>query len=120
MLVPTSRNARIALAEGWTWHDKCMIELIPPGAVNFVNPAHWKGPDGVLHLVVPDWVGTLAGCAEMMRQLGSNWRWAFIEDIRKWVCYDNVGPFGVFYSPKNRPGDCIGDAYLSVFEKEGS
>ena len=113
MPAPNDLNSRIALVKGWTWRPASVIELNPPGEINFACTDHWIDAEGNIHSDVPDFVGTLEGVAWMLRKLGQAWGLHFIEDIGKWCCYDHVGSGGLFYSDENNPGDCVGIAYLS-------
>ncbi|GAG21120.1 unnamed protein product [marine sediment metagenome] len=102
-------NDCIAKAKGWTLY-------IATG--EWAGPSRiWADPDGFpgMH---PDFTGTLEGVAGMMREMGQAWGLHFIEDIDKWCYYDHVGPGGLFYSDVDRPGDCVGEAWLSVLGKE--
>jgi len=113
MPVPNSRNARIAIAKGWTF-DAGIIYHVP------VEGTSWRNPQDEPALL-PDYVGTLAGVAMLRRELGE--AWCLGRDIERWLCYrgENCGPEEFFWSPDDRPGDCVGDAWLSVFgQKEGN
>jgi len=116
-------NDRIAKAKGWTW-EWCHFEIEEDHAV-------WVNPDGYAAMR-PDYVGTLEGVAGLMRELQSQrrpvsqWTW-YWNDRKRCFAMRHAAwrrrPFrrqvhAVFYSPKDRPSDCVGRAWLSVFGKE--
>jgi len=108
-------NSRIAIAKGWQR-----------------TPIVWIDPDG--HIAFrPDYVGTLEGVAELMRDLneraGKNhqsWEWGYNGDFTTertfWYhCQRRDAeykPLSAFVSRANWPTHCIAEAWLSVFEKE--
>lgn len=123
MPVPIDLNARIALAKGWTYQD---IDLWKqPAAVRL-----WYDPNGKQR-GHPDYVGTLEGVAGLMRELQarrkpmSQWAWYWNEWKQRFVILHAAWRhrlFGrqvhaVFYSDIDHPGDCVGEAYLSIFEE---
>ncbi len=128
MAVPDTLNARIAIAKGWMW-----IEDVAPGEW------HWRSPTQKAYYHPPLFVDALAGVAELMRELNVKarkdeqyWWWgqnakrlvdaprdAFI-CVRHGVALHTLFLIPWFWSPKGHPGDCIGDAWLAVFEKEES
>ena len=123
MPAPDTRNARIALAQGWTYR---VIDPSAPASTYGLHEseppehpglAYWYDPQN-RHCPLRDWVGTLEGVAELMRELGSEWE----RGAHKmgFACFRglNAGPDEFFTSPHTRLGDCVGDAWLSVFEKE--
>ncbi|MFH1484683.1 MAG: hypothetical protein ABIH46_01305 [Chloroflexota bacterium] len=136
MLAPTDRNSRIALAKGWTWLDiPEMAEDAEGYAVSPLVLTHWRNPAGKPELL-PDWTGTLEGMAELMRELNERAK----ARSQHWVWGSNVGGlvsgprdgyycakhglggdyFKWFWSDKEHPGDCVDDAWLSVFEEESN
>lgn len=115
-------NDRIAKAKGWKVERKDALDL-------HGQPLVWKGqecyredwydPDGQYQGDrPPDFTGTLKGLAGMLRELGGHWVWGWGAD--ELVCSrgENCGSDEYFCSPPDRPGDCVGDAYMSVFGKE--
>ena len=116
-------NLRIALAKGWIWVEEIKI----PGATYY---AHWEDTSGQWKHI-PDWTWTLAGLVELMRELQSRrkpmsqWAWYWNEWKQRFVMRHTRFSLtfrrkvhAVFYSDAAHPGDCVGDAWLSVFEKE--
>jgi len=139
---PNDRNSRIALAKRWrracyrqrTPHpNRCERELGPWCETCPLNVwEEWIDPAGK-PAKCPDFVGTLGGVAGMMRELNEAakpdwWDWAYFagdsELLRKRYYVVRRTPtyevLAVFKSPSDRPGDCVGDAWLSVFEKEAA
>ncbi|HUV93894.1 MAG TPA: hypothetical protein VMX14_03570 [Anaerolineae bacterium] len=132
---PNDRNARIALAMGWTWDEKPWLRT-KPGAIPQYDKwldedliekeiTHWLNPEGK-PAMRPDYVGTLEGVAGLMRELGHHWKWGW--NGFEWVCFrelsydpdDPYDPDEWFRSPDDRPGYCIGDAWMSVFGNEAT
>ena len=144
MPVPDTLNARIALAKGWTWHEKIVgrgwvrYGHVKDGAdfsTRIPSETHWLSPQSE-PAVLFDWVGTLRGVAELMRELNEHAR----ERAQYWMWGHEASPLWShdkgyfcgkmnratsegqylkgFLSPIDRPGDCVGKAYLSVFGKE--
>lgn len=127
MKMPETLNARIALARGWrrvSYDDETQKELF-----------YWVSSNGIMQAKPPDHVGTLAGVAELMAKLNEHAE----EDRQYWWWGQNVHPlvdapkdaficirhgiYNLFLEPwfssdPDRPGDCVGMAYLSVFGKE--
>ena len=101
-------NDRIAKAKGWK----------PRPADYPYRPALWEKPDGAVTVSRPDFTGTLEGATGMLRELGPDWDWNW--DGTKWVCSRglNCGPDEYFWSSIDHPGDCLGEAWMSVFGKE--
>ena len=115
-------NDRIAIAKGWTWQDD---KWFP-----------WHNATGGL-ATLPDYVGTLEGVAGMLRELNERakandqyWWWgvnvrrlvdaprnAFI-CVRHGIAEHTLFLVPWFWSPDDRPGDCVGAAYMFVFGKE--
>ena len=118
-------NDRIAIAEGWEWRPKAQMYVSPNGSL-YAD-------------AVPDFTGTLEGVAGMMREL-RHWHLSWVtldatwhmlpvwrERVARhgagaWVCKryrDGIGVADDFFaSAFERPGDCVGEARLSVFGKE--
>lgn len=120
-------NTRIALAMGWR------VERRP--ALDFRGqPIVWRGqecykedwydPDGQYkghH--PPDSVGTLEGATGMLRDLNETvsspehrWVWGWSKELQCYFCelMDGHGGTDVSYdSAKDKPGDCVGEAYLA-------
>jgi len=141
MPASNDRNARIALANGWrracyrqrTPHpNRCEKELGPWCETCPLNVwEEWIDPAGK-PTKRPDFVGTLEGVAGMMRELQARRRpmsqWAWYWNDRKQRFEMRYAAWrrslfrrqvlAVFHSPSDRPGDCVGDAWLSVFEKK--
>lgn len=122
MPAPNTLNARIAIAKGWTWQDCKWFA--------------WHDSKGRLG-EPPDFVGTLAGLAGLMRELNEHakkdrqyWWWsqnayhlvdaprdAFI-CVRHGLYADAHFLVPWFWSPDDRPGDCVGKAWLSEIGEE--
>lgn len=135
MTVPDSLNARIALAKGWTWHKETLLYEVRTGSykdhpsliVTETGQTHWKDATGIARRL-PDWVGTLAGVAELMRELeheatiqhGDCWNLTYNWPMQQWEYWRYGADHNVetYTSPDDRPGDCVADAWLSVFGKE--
>ena len=114
MPAPTDLNSRIALAKGWSWQDD---KWFP-----------WHNATGGL-ATLPDYVGTLEGVAGLMRELNEAakpdwWDWAYFAGDSKWLRKryyvarrtPTYEVSAVFTSPDDHPGDCVGDAWMSVTE----
>lgn len=116
-------NDRIARAKGYT-HE---------GRLNWHPVVRaWFRPDGTYQGKVPDFTGTLEGVAGMLRELNekaypNTWAWTYEarwpgETLSECYAMTLIEPWGHgttdFVSPVDRPGDCVGDAYMSVFGKE--
>ena len=129
MPAPTDRNARIALATGWTWHEEDFFLAPDFGSVPELR-THWLAPiaKGERYAVPgtpPDYVGTLEGVSEMLRGLndwersiGSIKRWYITHVPNGFTCQRRIGVEVWESYTSKEPGDCVGDAYLSVFGKE--
>ena len=129
MPAPNDRNDRIALAKGWRWQPASVIELNPPGEINFACTDHWIDVEGNIRSDVPDFVGTLEGVSGMLWELG-NWEWLPMTKERAWwlpqsiqdqitehfICLPHQRIQPIFISPVDRPGDCVGEAWLSMKE----
>ena len=118
MTVPNGINDRIALARGWTFHEWYEEGGVPGSRREAPLHTHWRNPSRQIAMR-PDFVGTLEGVAGMLKELGPEWDWGWTG-----IEYDcsrglNCGPDEYFCSPEDRPGDCVGEAWLSIFEKEG-
>jgi len=138
MPVPIDLNARIALAKGWTWSEEARV-VNPKGVAVPPNPygycyTHWRNPQGYW-CARPDFVGTLGGISELLRELNEketnevtadyDWaiRWSRLFQI--WDVWAEDGysssdkRLAQFQSTKGQGlGIAIGDAWLSMFEKE--
>ena len=118
-----SLNDRIALAKGWRHTEKPLKALwfgyLGRKSPKFAPLTYWRNPEGE-PAIRPDFVGTLEGVAGLMRELGSEWDWGW-DSMKRWCCwhgFDYRFADLVFFSPADCPGDCVGDAWLSVFGKE--
>ena len=138
MPAPTDHNARIVLAKGWTWHKHDFFLAPDFGNVPELR-THWLDSQGE-PAMLPDFASTLKGVAGMMRELirhakahDEYWVWGYDDDAWPNHDYDRCyycakqglsihksQPLPVFLSPEDRPGHCVGDAYLSVFGKEAT
>ncbi|MFH1484684.1 MAG: hypothetical protein ABIH46_01310 [Chloroflexota bacterium] len=144
MPAPTDRNSRIALAKGWTWtetegdawvwSDKHQM-FLDPSSRQDRKQSHWFNSYG-LRETIPNWTGTLEGMAELMRELNEhakahNQYWAWRPNVDGLVSWPRDGYycakhvlggdyFKLFWSDEEHPGDCVSDAYLSVFEEKGA
>ena len=117
MPAPTDRNARIALAKGWTWHKHDFFLAPDFGNVPELR-THWLDPDSE-PAMLPDYLGTLEGVDMMLWELGPVWSVRRFQN--KWMCYHTFGPLVLAESfLSDKLGDCVGDAWLSVFEKEAA
>jgi len=120
MPTPTDRNARIALANGWTWHKHDFF--LAPDFGNLPElRTHWLDSEGE-PAMVPDFVGTLEGVSGMLRELheaGRRCSWSYNIHTHKYICIEDTEFFDddvIAESPEDHPGDCVGDAWLSVKE----
>ena len=128
MPAPNDRNARIALANGWTVKSRPALDLRGQPVIWKHVSAYkdaWYTPDGQYHGDMPrDFVGTLEGVAWMLQKLNTNtddvWRWWYNKRYQEWWCTWAWQIPLAYRSPDDRPGDCVGDAYLSVFGKEAT
>lgn len=124
MLAPTDRNERIALARRWTWQEQADAAFYVGGHKHGFT--HWRNPDGK-PLDVPDYVGTLEGVSEMLRGLndwersiGSIKRWYITHVPNGFTCQRRIGVEVWESYTSKEPGDCVGDAWLSMFGKEAA
>jgi len=113
-------NERIAKVKGW--------EHVPPQKSDGrLGCETWYTPDRQRRRSVSDWVGTLEGVAELMRELDGNvvgnqsWIWRFNKQAGHppgaYCCErHDYGYLDGFLSNSDRPGDCIALAWLSVKE----
>ena len=136
MPAPNDRNALIALVKGWTWIARDPVIETGWGRLDLsrLSPdvGEWRNPQGepAMH---PDFVGTLEGVAGMLSELnslrGQCWVWIVnpeggtgtqytIENPASCFRIDATAPLYPprFDSPRDRPGDCVGEAYLSMKE----
>ena len=104
-------NDRIAKAKGWRWDEHHSYMCGTGTYATWINPEGY----GVDH---PNYISTLEGVAGLMRELGPDWAWHHHFD--SWTCFElSLRPTALrFRSPDDRPGDCVGEAYVSVFGKE--
>ena len=131
MPAPTDRNALIALAKGWTRDEKPWFRT-KPGAIPHYDRwlgedliekevTHWLNPEGKA-AIRPDFVGTLEGVSGMLRELYEATDKVLevllmpFNDGFQCVVDMAEGPPRYFWSPWERFGDCVGDAYLSMKE----
>jgi len=117
MMVTDTLNSRIALCKGLTYEGR-------PNWHSTVRA--WFRPDGTYQGKVPDYVGTLAGVAELMRELNELrnqnddrrffwWRYnAYVEEYQCGCEHLEI----IARSSRHRPGDCVGEAWLSMFGKK--
>jgi len=134
MPAPNDRNSRIALAKGWTFHEWYEEAGRPETRSETPLHTHWRNPS--YEIAEPrDYVGTLKGVAGLMRELQatrkpmSQWAWYWNDKKQRFVMRHAAWlrrfPFrrqihAIFYSPKDRPGNCVGQAWLSMFEEEAA
>ena len=121
---------RIAKAKGWTYGEELHISSREMGYM----PTHWRNAEGVL-AVRPDFTGTLEGMAGLLSNLNSRpgecWVWMVDAKGGTGTQYMQENPAHCFRidssaplhgprfdSPRERPGDCVGAAWMSVFGKE--
>ena len=110
-------NDRIAKAKGWEWRPKAQMYVSPNGSL-YADAA-------------PNYVGTLEGVAGMLRELNEGeeapvyWTWGYCpleETVPMSPCYIVTQHCGDVYctvqahSDPTHPGDCVGEAYLSMKE----
>ena len=131
----TDLNDRIALAKGWTVKIRPGIDPYTGQQVIWkgvpVERHDWRNPDGQYQGHCPlNFTGTLEGMAGMMRELneravkaGNLWDWQWHPWQR---CY-RIRLIEIatgqlihrgFDSRDDHPGDCVGEAYISVFGKD--
>jgi len=126
MSATTDLNSRIALAKGWTWHEESFF-LAPDFGTLPELRTHWLVPilDGERYAepgIPPDYVGTLEGLAGLMREMAEAGRycsWGYDIHTRMYNCIEDTEFFDdelMAESPPDRPGDCVGEAYLSMKE----
>ena len=138
-----SLNDRIALAKGWRHTEKPLKALwfgyLGRKSPKFTPLTYWLNPKGK-PAIRPDYVGTLEGVSGLLLELNKpcsiwaktrRWLWYWDRLAKKFVCQEELYVWGAspafriqkgcqFWSPDNRPGDCVGNAWLSVFEKEAT
>ena len=131
-------NARIALAKGWRY----VVHDVQKGIV--VCPVHPELPPEHPGLAVwydsqnrlselCDFVGTLEGVAGLLSELqrGQCWVWIVNPEGGTGTQYTKENPASCFRidssaplhgprfdSPRDHPGDCVGAAWMSVYELE--
>ena len=97
----SDQNARIALAKGWTWNE---------------GQCQWVSPIGERR-ACPDYVGTLEGVAGLMREMMdcSDDLYIWAPQMTCWICANHDWS-QCWHSDLEHPGDCVGEAYLSMKE----
>lgn len=130
MACPETLNTRIAFSKEWTYGEELHISSREMGYM----PTHWCNPEGT-PATRPDFTGTLEGVAGMMSNLNSRagecWVWMVDAEGETGTQYMQENPAHCFRidssaplhgprfdSPADRPGDCVGEAWMSVFRKE--
>lgn len=114
MMIPDTLNARIAIAKGWSFID---IRVL--GATVRV----WRDSEGTQQGDLRDWIGALAGVAELMRELmdAKAGPYVLVPNADGWLCAPAstwaTSWKSCYFSPPDHPGDCVGKAWLSVFGK---
>lgn len=119
MPIPESLNARIAVAKGWTWREDTVLIWGNFGEMQALR-SHWRNPYDK-PAICPDYVDTLEGVAELMKDLDETQRWfswGYNIYTHRYVCIEDDTE--VASSPEERPGDCAGKAWMSVFGKESN
>lgn len=127
-------NDRIAKVKGWRLSEWYEDSGVPGTRSKTPLHTHWYNPAKELEIAgPPDFTSTLSGVAGMLRELhGWMWYWIRLDDARpgspmhKRIMEYGIGAFvcrrglqvDFFLSPLERPGDCVGEAYMSVFGKE--
>ena len=133
MTVSNDINDRIALAKGWKLSEWYEDAGRPETRSEIPLHTHWY--NSAMRLMArPDYVGTVAGLAELMRDLQSRrkplsqWAWYWNEQKQRFatrhaawgrwwrLAYRNQ-IHAIFYSRKDQPGLCVGKAWMSVFGK---
>ena len=116
-------NERIALAKGWTWSQETIAMLGLAIPLWPIPRTHWRDSEG--HPAIrPDYVGTLEGITGLLRELYE----ATDKVLEVLLILFNDGVQCAldtvssgerhFWAPWERWGDCVGEAWLSVFGKE--
>ena len=118
MCRPNDVNERIALAKGWI--RLAEPQLASAAIDDFTSFAH---PKTGRPAQLPDWVGTLEGVAELLKELsvGRCSTWCLIPiDGAGWRCANlrTLSSDRRFMAPLDQPGECVAKAYLSVHEKK--
>lgn len=133
-----SISDRVALAKGWKLSKWYEDPDVPETRSETPLHTHWYNPAMCL-ADRPDYVGTVAGLAELMQDLQSRrkpmsqWTWYWNDKKKRFVMrhaawlprlpqalWFRKQIHAVFYSPKDQPGLCVGKAWLSVFGKEAA
>lgn len=138
MTILSDINDRIAERKGWTWDTETAYLLTKPPVpfrVLAMNEPHeyettrWVNPEGK-PAVCPDFTGTLEGMSGLLWELGPQWAWGpwyggWNNQPNVWTCFeknhqvlDEGRESHSFFSSKDRPGDCVGKAWLSIFGKD--
>lgn len=133
-------NRRIAKAKGWKWSNKRLSFVKGYNGALSTAPrcnTNWLNPEGK-PAIRPDFTGTLEGVSGMLRELQEkqyrkeralphppdvrlHWSWRYLPQEKVYRCTlknQGCGRYILFESPEDRPGDCVGKAYMSVFGKE--
>jgi len=110
-------NDRIAKVKGWEWSEKKLVVTNRHGIGCWFT--HWRNPQGEpANAPPPDFTGTLEGMAGLMREImeeGQHLVWT--PQVDGYMCADADWPrLLCWFSGLDRPGDCVGEAYLSVKE----
>lgn len=129
MPAPNDLNDRIAKAKGWTYHEWYEEAGLPETRSEIPLHTHWRNPSYQI-APRPDFTGALRGVAGMLRELNEHEHkdritsyslyWSLPE--HKWFVMEKAHltdvTYNIWWSPKDRPGDCVGEAWMSVFGKE--
>ena len=110
MPAPSDLDARIARLKGWSRY----------GSPDDVSKC-WQDERGTIRSL-PNWTGTLEGVAELLTDLSETFSfpWRLWPEPDGWKCFglDFANHACKFSSPKERPGECVALAWLSMKEKE--
>jgi len=132
-------NDHIAEAKGWTWSEERLSFVKGYDGAFSTAPrfnTNWRNPEGKPALR-PDFTGTLEGVSGMLRELNARagyrqyWVWGvntkgLIDAPRDAYYCARHGTAShnmyleSFWSPPDCPGDCVGEAYMSVLGKEAA
>ena len=109
-------NARIARLKGWSQY----------GSPDDVTKC-WQDEKGTIR-DLPNWTGTLDGIKVLMRELqenaspGTHWFWGWYIPTQLFevglLAGRTLYTVGEFHSPFEKPGECVGMAYVSMKEKK--
>jgi len=134
--MPTDLNDRIALAKGWTWSKKRLSFVKGYDGPLSTAPrfnTNWRNPEGK-PAKRPDFTGTVQGVDGMMRELNEtraedvkyyDWslRWSALFQIWDFYGDDEITEerrVQLQSTKEEGSGIAVGNAYLSVFEKEAA